>query len=254
MINGEKYISLYLAKAKTKNNGIINSVVSALRGQAEVYATFRLSVFDHNQKNYFTVEDKAGALSRFESGTEIGFAKFLPLHTFQRHSEGFISNDSCTFGAEVFVSTNKRTLHRESLSLETPAIRMRTFRRDLGQFSTQFDMEYAFPQLIIVGGRKWQLCVYPKGYGKERNKSLSLYLRSADDLDTLPSVYAEFKVRVIDRSLKTHNTERRGNHWFSSSDCISGWPDFMPLRTLKGFLKGDILSVEVEMLAVSTSL
>lgn len=28
----------------------------------------------------------------------------------------------------------------------------------------------------------------------------------------------------------------------------------MPLRTLKGFLKGDILSVEVEMLAVSTSL
>lgn len=61
MINGEKYISLYLAKAKTKNNGIINSVVSALRGQAEVYATFRLSVFDHNQKNYFTVEGKVSA-------------------------------------------------------------------------------------------------------------------------------------------------------------------------------------------------
>lgn len=61
MINGEKYVSLYLAKAKTKNNGIINSVMSAFNGPAEVYASFRLSVFDHNQKNYFTVEGKVSA-------------------------------------------------------------------------------------------------------------------------------------------------------------------------------------------------
>ncbi|BFG21491.1 hypothetical protein CerSpe_077650 [Prunus speciosa] len=244
------YVSLYLAKAKTKN--IINSVMSAFKGPAEVYASFRLSVFDHNQKNYFTVEDKAGALSRFESGTEVGFAKFLSLRTFQRHSEGFISNDCCTFGAEVFVFTNQRTPHRESLSLETPA--MRTFPRDLGNFSKQFDKGYAFPELITAGGRKWLLGVHPKGYGEERNKSLSLYLQSADDLDTLPSVYAEFKLRVIDRNLQRPNTERRGNHWFSSSDRIYSWPDFMPLGTLERFLKGDTLSVEVEMLVVSTSL
>ncbi|PQP96639.1 putative inactive serine/threonine-protein kinase fnkC [Prunus yedoensis var. nudiflora] len=266
MINGHCYISLYLATAKSSvpswrsiSSGItvqrsLMSKYHCISGGGEVYATFRLFVFDQKQQKYFTVEDGAGTLSLFDNvTTEVGFAKFLPRDTFEHPSEGYLLNDCCTFGAEVFVNTDKRTIYEESLSRKAISLfTPRTFRYDLVKFSSQFGLEHLFPNLITVGGRNWQLCVYPKGYGQDKDISLSLYLRSADDLYTLPSVYVEFNLRVVDRAFNLHHIERTGKHWFVSSDSTFGWSDFMPLRTLndpsKGFLRDDILSVVVEML------
>ncbi|KAI5344876.1 hypothetical protein L3X38_012753 [Prunus dulcis] len=208
MINGHCYISLYLATAKSSFpslNSLFRSIsarrslmseYNGISDEVDVYATFRLFVFDQKQQKYFTVEDGAGILRRFNEVTrEVGFAKFLPRDTFEHPSEGYLLNDCCTFGAE--------------------------------------------------------LCVYPKGYGQHKDVSLSLYLRSADDLYTLPSVYVEFKLRVVDRAYNLHHIERTGKHWFVSSDNTFGWLDFMPLRILndpsKGFLRDDILSVVIEM-------
>ncbi|BFG21496.1 hypothetical protein CerSpe_077700 [Prunus speciosa] len=266
MINGHRYISLYLATAKSgvrslrsMSSGIscqrsIRSQYHRISGDGEVYATFRLFVFDQKQQKYFTVEDGAGNLSLFDSvTTEVGFAKFLPRDTFEHPSEGYLLNDCCTFGAEVFVNTDKRTSYRESLSPVHYSIRPQSiFCYDLVKFSSQFGLEHLCPNLISFGERKWQLCVYPKGYGQDKDISLSLYLRSADDLYTLPSVYVEFNLRVVDRAFNLHHIKRTGKHWFLSSDNTFGWSDFMPLRTLndpsKGFLRDDILSVEVQML------
>ncbi|XP_008232366.1 PREDICTED: uncharacterized protein LOC103331516 [Prunus mume] len=265
MINGRCYISLYLATAKSSvpslrsvHSGISapRSLVSLYNGISDgedVYVTFRLFVFDQNQQKYLTVEDRAGTLSLFDRvTTEVGFAKFLPHDTFKLPSEGYLLDDCCTFGAEVFVNTSGRTRYRESLSRINNSMFKPPFRYDLVNFSSQFGLEHLCPNLIIFGERKWQLCVYPKGYGQHKDISLSLYLRSADDLYTLPSVYAEFRLRVVDRAFNLHHIERTGKHWFLSSDNTFGWLDFMPLRTLndpsKGFLRDDILSVAVEML------
>ncbi|VVA35599.1 PREDICTED: MATH [Prunus dulcis] len=91
MINGHCYISLYLATAKSSVpslssmfSGIsaprsLMSEYNAISEEDYVYATFRLFVFDQKQQKYFTVEDGAGILSRFDRvKTEVGFAKFLP--------------------------------------------------------------------------------------------------------------------------------------------------------------------------------
>ncbi|ONH95635.1 hypothetical protein PRUPE_7G081700 [Prunus persica] len=268
MINGHCYISLYLATAKSSvpslrsmHSGIRHrpsSIYNGISDGEHVYATFRLFVFDQTQQEYFTVEDGAGILSRFDRvTTEVGFAKFLLRDTFEHPSEGYLLNDCCTFGAEVFVNTSGRTSYGESISRIHKSILSPPFRYDLVKFSSQFGLEHLCPNLISFGERKWQLCVYPKGYGQHKDVSLSLYLRSADDLYTLPSVYVEFKLRVVDRAFNLHHIERTGKHWFLSSDNTFGWSDFMPLRTLndpsKGFLRDDILSVVVEMLVKNGS-
>lgn len=177
----------------------------------------------------------------------MGFAKFLPRHTFEHPSEGYVLNNCCTFGAEVFVNTSGKTRYRESLLQMPISLLTRIFRYDLVKFSSQFGLEHLFPNLIIVGERKWygtftqlncstvilgtwfvglmncwtlffstncrQLCVYPKGYGQHKDVSLSLYLRSADDLYTLPSVYVEFKLRVVDQAFNLHHIERTGTYF-----------------------------------------
>ncbi|CAB4299839.1 unnamed protein product [Prunus armeniaca] len=266
MINGHCYISLYLASVRSLRSMSIavrarpslSSRYNCISVGEDVYATFRLFVLDQKQQKYFTAEDGAGTLSRFNRvTTEVGFAKFLPRYTFEHPSEGYLLNDCCTFGAEVFVNTSGRTRYGESLSRMHNSILSPPFRYDLVKFSSQFGLEHLCPNLIIFGERKWQLCVYPKGYGQHTNISLSLYLRSADDLYNLPSVYVEFKLRVVDRAFNLHHIERTGKHWFLSSDNTFGWSDFMPLRTLndpsKGFLRDDILSVVVEMLVKNGS-
>ncbi|KAH0980644.1 hypothetical protein GBA52_007821 [Prunus armeniaca] len=232
MINGHCYISLYLATAKSSvpslrsvHSGVsaprsLLSIYNGISDGEDVYATFRLFVFDQKQQKYLTVEaDRAGTLSLFDRvTTEVGFAKFLPRDTFELPSEGYLLNDCCTFGAEVFVNTSGRTRYGESLSRMHNSILSPPFRYDLVKFSSQFGLEHLCPNLIIFGERKWQLCVYPKGYGQHKDISLSLYLRSADDLYTLPSVYVEFRLRVVDRAFNLHHIERTGKHWFLSSD------------------------------------
>lgn len=70
MINGHCYISLYLATAKS-NVGSLNGQRSlrlkyhGISGGGEVYATFRLFVFDQKQNKYFTVEGEDSTIILF---------------------------------------------------------------------------------------------------------------------------------------------------------------------------------------------
>ncbi|XP_059654601.1 uncharacterized protein LOC132301361 [Cornus florida] len=89
----DQYISLYLAVSDTAN----------LPSDWEIIANFKLFVFDHLRDKYLTVED-AEPVRRFHGNkTEWGFEKFLSLKKFQNLSNGYVINDTCVFGAEVFV-------------------------------------------------------------------------------------------------------------------------------------------------------
>jgi speckle-type POZ protein len=46
-----------------------------------------------------------------------GFDKFLPLKAFTESSNGFLMDDTCVFGAEVFVSKEKSKGRGERLSM-----------------------------------------------------------------------------------------------------------------------------------------
>ncbi|XP_059653035.1 ubiquitin C-terminal hydrolase 12-like isoform X2 [Cornus florida] len=88
--NGKDHISLYL---------VIDNPSCGL----EVNVNFKLFVYDHIHDMYLTIED-AEPVKRFHfSKTECGFDKFLSHEDFQNPWNGYLVDDNCVFGAEVFV-------------------------------------------------------------------------------------------------------------------------------------------------------
>ncbi|KAM7497066.1 hypothetical protein LguiA_021480 [Lonicera macranthoides] len=70
----------------------------------EVYVSYKLFVYDHLKDMYYTIQDADGKIRSFHSTkTEWGFDRFLRLRTLTDPSNGYIRDDICIFGAEVFV-------------------------------------------------------------------------------------------------------------------------------------------------------
>nr|XP_023905388.1 uncharacterized protein LOC112017162 [Quercus suber] len=121
----------------------------------EVNASFRLFVFDQIRDEYLTVQDGGGgggAIKRFNDvNSEWGFAKFLPLDTFNDVTQGYLVNNCCVFGVEVFV--HERTVKRQCLSMiEEPADSTLTWK--IERFSTLNEERY-YSQEFTVGDSKW---------------------------------------------------------------------------------------------------
>ncbi|KAK7840581.1 ubiquitin carboxyl-terminal hydrolase 12 [Quercus suber] len=90
-MNGTDHISLYLSIVDTEKYSL----------GWEVYATFKLFVFDQIWDKFLTIQ---GMIRRFHDiKMEWGFDKFLPLDYFNFLPNGYLVNDCCVFGAEVFV-------------------------------------------------------------------------------------------------------------------------------------------------------
>ncbi|XP_061999219.1 MATH domain and coiled-coil domain-containing protein At3g58400-like [Rosa rugosa] len=209
---GIGYISLYLAIAET----------DTYPEGWEVYADYKLFVLDHLQKKYLTVQDFD--MKRFHKDkTEWGFAKLLTLEAFKNSSNGYLVDDCCEFGAEVFVySRNKEW---ESLAMvKEPSDG--TFRYEMENFSAKAQPSY-YSKVFTVGERNWKLRVWPKGNAAQRDKAISIYL-NLDDWKSLPpkrALYAKYKLRILDQVSGKHE-QTTGSHWFSSSSSEWGYPIF----------------------------
>lgn len=101
--------------------------------------------------NFFFV-DAFGIIRKFnERKTEWGFAKFLPLDTFNNESHGYLVTDCCIFGVEVFVY--ERSRKRECVfMIKEPADRTLTWK--IERFSTLVNLFY-YSQEFTVGDFKW---------------------------------------------------------------------------------------------------
>lgn len=93
-----------------------------------------------------------GAIKRFnDMYREWGFAKFLPLDTFNDVTQGYLANNCCVFGVEVFV--HERTVKRQCLSMiEEPANSTLTWK--IERFSTLNEERY-YSQEFTVEDSKW---------------------------------------------------------------------------------------------------
>ncbi|XP_030968831.1 MATH domain and coiled-coil domain-containing protein At3g58210-like [Quercus lobata] len=239
--NENGHISLYLAIAETEE----------LPLGWEVNAGFRLFVFDQIRDEYLTVQDGGGggAIKRFnDMNSEWGFAKFLPPDTFNDVTQGYLVNNCCVFGVEVFV--HERTVKRQCLSMiEEPD--NSTFTWKIERFST-LDEERYHSQEFTVGDSKWKLLVYPKGNSTGKNTALSFFLSSCNCIRSEQNVFAEFTLRIRDQ-IKGKHKEISDKHWFSTKGW--GFPEFLPLKDIndaaKGFLVNDTLLVEAEIIVMS---
>ncbi|XP_030968826.1 uncharacterized protein LOC115989292 [Quercus lobata] len=255
--NMNGHISLYLAIAET----------GKLPLGWEVNASFKLFVFDQIRDEYLTVQDVGGAIKRFNDiNSEWGFAKFLPLDTFNDASQGYLVNNCCVFGAEVFV--HERSVRRQCLSFIEQKPNNSTLTWKIERFSTLNEEQYC-SQEFTVEDLQWKLMVYPKGDAWAKEKALSVFLCPCNWLLSDQNVFAEYKLRIRNQ-IKGKHKEIRGKSnistcfkscipvsWFSSLESEESWgyPDFLLLKDLytasKGFLVNDTLLVEAEILVVS---
>ncbi|XP_059654713.1 uncharacterized protein LOC132301480 [Cornus florida] len=242
--NGKDHISLYLVISDTDN----------LPCGWEVNVNFKLFVFDHIRDKYLSVED-IEPMRRFHGmKTEWGFEKFLSLEKFQNPSNGYLINDTCVFGAEVFVMKNAGI--GECLSM-TKLLSDKIYTWKVGKFSAS-GQECLCSEEFEIGGQDWKLSVYPKGNGEAKAKSLSVYLFVVDseELTLKPRMYAKYKLRIRDQVNGKH-LGKEVSVWFDANTRNWGYPSFISLHDLycksKGFIVEDTIIIEAEISILSVT-
>ncbi|KAK9265675.1 hypothetical protein L1049_012563 [Liquidambar formosana] len=249
--DGNGHLSLYLVLAETDTFPV----------GLEVFVNFKLFVYDQIRDRYLTVQDADGKVRRFhKTKPEYGFSRLISLTAFHNASNGYLVEDSCVFGAEVFVIKNKSKAERLTM-IKDPVI---SYTLEVDNFS-KLNGECYRSHDFTCGGTKWRLLYYPRGDLEGKQDSLSLYLQLADCVrspsylgwfqgyksKTLPQeskVYVECILCVRDQ-VHGRNKERKFHHWFSAASPSIGYSSFMSLKDLygrkRGFLKNDIFIVNI---------
>ncbi|KAL0413870.1 UNVERIFIED_CONTAM: hypothetical protein Sradi_1588700 [Sesamum radiatum] len=110
-----------------------------------------------------------------------------------------------------------------------------------------------------AGDHKWTIYLYPKGHGKGKGNSVSVYLNSVDVKSSArdKKVKANFSMCIKNQVNDKHSKCNELVHWFSSSAGDWGWSQFISLDDLndatKGFLIKDLCIIEVEIMMKAAS-
>ncbi|GLT74689.1 hypothetical protein SLA2020_464740 [Shorea laevis] len=237
--NVKDYISLYLAIADTDSRS------------SEVCASFKLFLLDQNQDNYLIVHDAAGKERRFRGlRNQWGFDQFLPLGTFNDVASGYLVDDTCVFGAEVYVTKEMSTGKAESLSMIKDASSSKHIWR-IENFS-KMDLECYDSQTFFSGDNKWKIQMYPKGRRHGLGSHISLYLALADPtaIPTSSKILVEFTLRMVDQMQGRH-ISGKVSYWFSRSSPENGWAKYVTFGYFNlpsnGCLVKDVCVVEAEV-------
>ncbi|KAL6347044.1 hypothetical protein AAG906_012295 [Vitis piasezkii] len=247
---GEDHISLYLEISDAQK----------LPVGWEVTVNFKLFVFNHIHEKYLTVQDADGKVRDFNvMKSRCGFAQFLSLDVLKDPCNGYLMDDSCIFGAEVFVI--KYSGKGECLSMiKDPDDG--TFTWVIENFST-LNEEVLYSETFTIKEIKWKLSLYPKGNGKVKNKSLCLFLELADceTLHHQRKLYTEFELLIKDQcndeNVEPSHVKSNAKVWFCDSNKEWGFADMVSLSDLndksKDFLLNDSLIVEAKILLMMHS-
>ncbi|KAK3404304.1 hypothetical protein EUGRSUZ_K00608 [Eucalyptus grandis] len=239
--NGEDHISIYLAVSGT----------SPFQPGGAIHSTIRFSLYDQICDRYLT---KQGRVTRFHaSKVEWGVPRYLPLKIFADPSNGYLVDDTCVFGVEVFVIKSSGvgecvTTQKDCTSFTEDYVISRF--ADLGD-------DYLHTEAFTIGVHEWKVRVCPKGDLDNRGKNLSMFLVLADP-DKLASgqkVNVRFIIRLKDKYGVVLHQPEACTKWFSSSITYWGWPSFMPLKTVRERVKDSCLfDVEVAVLSIVSKL
>ncbi|GMH16675.1 hypothetical protein Nepgr_018516 [Nepenthes gracilis] len=229
---GSGNISLYLR------------LVNKPAGGGSVNVSFKFFIFDKVREKYITIQDARER--RFDAAhLEWGISQALPIAAFKDEKNGLLINDSCTFGAEVYVISNTATVTRLSL-IEKETIRSNTW--PLYDFSKLRTDTYS--PAFGIEERSWKLRLYPRGNLTGQGKYLSLYLYLDDrtDLTGGRKLYVDCELSIKDQLTGDDYTKTVG-FWFDSSNDQGGYDDFISLADLnnqeKGYKENDTLMIKV---------
>ncbi|KAK9934106.1 hypothetical protein M0R45_021262 [Rubus argutus] len=239
--NVEDHISLYLVMAGEN---------SLLPGW-EVCVDFRLFLLDQKLGKYLVLEDAftKNFCFRHEMFGKAGFDKLISLKDFADASNGYLVDDTCVFGAEVFVCKETRP---PKVCPSIIKCTSKTYKHawKVWKFSSLGGQSYG--EEFTAGGYKWKITLYPEGTSDAVGTHLGLYLKLADPKSLPPGtkISTNFCLRILDQ---IHQRHRRSysSHCYTSSRHSWGWKRFITLDNFRaadrGFLSKDTCIIEAEV-------
>ncbi|KAK7337422.1 hypothetical protein VNO77_17996 [Canavalia gladiata] len=241
--DGQGHVSIYLV--------LIDP--SSLPIDWEVNAIINFSAYNFINDEYVTTQDTN--VRRFHVlKTEWGIPDFIDIDTFNDPSNGYLINDTCVFGAEVFVV--KTTNKGDCLSMIHGPVPI-SYSWKLTNFSLAKLDKYE-SESFVGGDYKWNLLIYPNGIVEGKGNSISLFLEL--EVSTLPpntKLVVDCTIRVKDQISGKH-AQQNFCRKFSNSSSTWGSRKLVSLAKLKdpksGFLVDDscILQAEFTVLGLIT--
>ncbi|XP_037493686.1 uncharacterized protein LOC119370159 [Jatropha curcas] len=137
--------------------------------------------------------------------TEWGFDQFVLHDAFNDSSNGYLIDDRCVFGAEVFVVECTGKGERMSIVKE---LSNNAFTWKVQSWQSKENLK---SQVLDISGLKC-LSLYPNGNATEKGKSFSMYL-VLEDSET--KLNAEYILRVRDQLSEKHH-EKEVTHQFGT--------------------------------------
>ncbi|GFQ02798.1 math domain and coiled-coil domain-containing protein at3g58210 [Phtheirospermum japonicum] len=176
-----------------------------------------------------------------------GFSKFISKKELTDPSSGYLVNDSCVFGAEVFV--NRNTAVAECLILKIDEV----------PYKQEFKIENFSKSKckwtsgeFTAGGCKWKLDVYPNGVGEASGHFLSIYLNHVASNDHVSCKRVKACYTICLKNQASDKDHAKGSDWFSApEDDNWGWLEFIELDSMndpnRGFIVKDCCLLEIEL-------
>ncbi|KAK1577535.1 hypothetical protein Q3G72_022595 [Acer saccharum] len=235
-ITGNDHVSINLELLET----------SSLPSGWEVNVIANFFIYNHLQNKYFSNQD-VKEMHYHSMRTIFGISKFIDLNTFSSRLNGYLFNDNCVFGVEVFVVKNSFKEGRLTM-MHDPATYYHTWK--VTDFSSLVNERY---QSESFGCYKWNIWLYPSSESEGKGNSISLFLGVSWSSITpnTNNIFVKLLLRVKDQMNGKH-IEKTGENLFNSSDKYSsGWSNFLSLAKLKdpkqGYLVDDTLIIEAEV-------
>ncbi|XP_042064176.1 MATH domain and coiled-coil domain-containing protein At3g58250-like [Salvia splendens] len=159
--------------------------------------------------------------------------------------KGYIVDDVCVFGAEVFVL--KTQLVVECLSLVQNSA---TITRDWKIYGFSKLVDLWVSEEFVVANHKWRVQVYPKGNDSgAKGRFVSVYLEcvSAKSFAQHQKIKAEVEIRIGETDDGHFSYYSKFDHWFRSSMDHWGHDEFIPICDMRNFRNEDCVSLRVEV-------
>ncbi|KAL3714585.1 hypothetical protein ACJRO7_006488 [Eucalyptus globulus] len=237
--NGEDHISIYLAVSGT----------SAFQSGGAIHVAVSFSLYDQVRDRYLTEQGRVTRLHVLKA--QWGVPRYIPLKFFTDPSNGYLVDDTCVFGVEVFVVKSSGVGERVRMLEESTPY---TYEWKISRLSSSED-ESRYSDMFTVGVYKWKVYMRPRGDSNNRGKNLSmfLWLYNTEDLASNEKVNVRFVIRLKSQNNVVLRQPEVLTTWFSRSIPNCGWPSFMPLKMVRESVKDDPCVIEAEVTVVGTS-
>ncbi|KAL5755880.1 hypothetical protein ACOSQ2_020626 [Xanthoceras sorbifolium] len=175
--------------------------------------------------------------------TIFGISKFIDFSTFSSPANGYLFDDTCIFGVEVFVVKNTSKERRLSM-IQYPATYYHTWK--VNNFSSLVKEEYKSESF---GCYKWNILLYPNGCVEGKGNSISIFLNmTRSSFPPNSNMFVVFILRVKDQTNGKHKEWKESYLYAPNNNLAWGRRKFLSLATLKnsghGYLVDDTLIIE----------